>query len=396
MIIDLALQTILLAALCVLGVYNLLFAVQALCAVAPRDLPLRRPRDERPSVAVLVPAHDEESGIEKTLLCLLSQLQSRDRLVVIADNCTDSTATVAAACGAEVCVRQDTSRKGKGYALDHGLRYLSSNAPEVVVVIDADCIATSSLIEVLAWKACSTGRPVQALNLMLAPAGSGVLARVAMFAWTVKNYVRPVGFKRLGFPCQLMGTGMAFPWQLIVSASLANGELVEDMKLGLELTEAGRPPLFCPQVAVLSYFPSSTDSLKSQRYRWEHGHLGIAFGAGPLAMARALRTRNWMLLALTLDSMVPPMTLLILATTAASFACLGMFYMFGHGYLIVMALALAALMAVALGTAWWRFGRSQLSCWDLVRSVAYVFWKVPVYMHFILGRKIGWHRSARD
>ena len=99
-------------------------------------------------------------------------------------------------------------------------------------------------------------RPVQALNIMTAPLGSSVSYQISAFAWRMKNWVRPLGLKALGLPCQLMGTGMAFPWDVICTADLASGHIVEDLKLGLELTAGGWPPLFCPSAVVSSAFPA--------------------------------------------------------------------------------------------------------------------------------------------
>ena len=53
---------------------------------------------------------------------------------------------------------------------------------------------------------------MQILDLMTAPEDSPINYRVAEFAWRVNNWVRPLGLAALGLPCQLMGTGMAFPW----------------------------------------------------------------------------------------------------------------------------------------------------------------------------------------
>src|SRR5262249_14964254 len=93
----------------------------------------------RPRLAVLVPAHNESRGLLPTLSDIRSQLLPHDRLLVVADNCTDDTADVARAEGAEVIERHDLSRLGKGYALDYGLRHLSFDPPEIVIAIDADC-----------------------------------------------------------------------------------------------------------------------------------------------------------------------------------------------------------------------------------------------------------------
>ena len=76
------------------------------------------------ALAVLMPAHDEADGIEPAIRAALAQLVPGDRLLVVADNCSDATAAVARAAGAEVTERQDSVRRGKGYALDHGVRWL--------------------------------------------------------------------------------------------------------------------------------------------------------------------------------------------------------------------------------------------------------------------------------
>ncbi len=248
--------------------------VQVLAAL-PAYQPRAMPSGRRPSVAVLVPAHNEALMIADTLRAIVPQLVAGDRLLVVADNCSDDTAKIAVAAGAEVIERFDSERRGKGYALDFGVRHLERNPPEVVLIIDADCAIDSGAIDRLARLCLETGRPVQALYLMHSPEGAGLKTRIAEFAWLVKNHVRALGFHRLGLPCQLMGTGMAFPWAAISTAALASGHIVEDLKLGIDLARAGTPALFCPEARVTSYFPATAEGIAGQRTRWEHGHLGV-------------------------------------------------------------------------------------------------------------------------
>src|SRR5204862_3937180 len=143
------------------------------------------------------------------------------------------------AAGAEVAERHDPLHRGKGYALDFGVRALESRPPAIVVVMDADCIIEEGSLERLARRCESSGRPVQALYLMRSPAGAGLKTRISEFAWVVKNQVRPTSFLRLGLPCQLMGTGMAFPWSILGQAPLASGHLVEFFQLGIDLPMPG-------------------------------------------------------------------------------------------------------------------------------------------------------------
>src|SRR5262249_28675582 len=114
----------------------LIVEVLAAITLSPRSSYEESSSGVRPRVAVLVPAHNESKGVLPTLSDLRRQLGAGDRLVVIADNCTDDTAAMAMTAGAEVLERHDPTRRGKGYALDYGLRHLVTDAPEIVIVVD--------------------------------------------------------------------------------------------------------------------------------------------------------------------------------------------------------------------------------------------------------------------
>ena len=71
------------------------------------------------SLAVVVPAHDEETQVAATVRSISNADYDPDRrrIIVIADNCTDRTAAVAQAAGAVVWERTDPLHRGKGHAL---------------------------------------------------------------------------------------------------------------------------------------------------------------------------------------------------------------------------------------------------------------------------------------
>ncbi|WP_018988199.1 glycosyltransferase family 2 protein [Aromatoleum toluclasticum] len=372
-----------------------LLLVQVLAALPPRR---RRPvpAAARPRAAVLVPAHDEAIGIAATVRNIRAQLADGDRVVVVADNCRDDTAVLAREAGAEVIVREDPQRRGKGYALDFGMRYLDVAPPQVVAIVDADCRLADGALDRLARTCGASGRPVQALYLMYAPPGAGLKARIAEFAWAVKNHLRPLGYARLGLPCQLMGSGMVFPWATLRAAELASGHIVEDLKLGLELAEAGQAPLFCPDARVGSEFPRSIEGVRSQRTRWEHGHLAMIAGAAPRLLRVAFARRNGRLAALVLDLCVPPLALLTL-TVVAAFALTGVLAAVS-GLVLPFALAAlaCALLAAAVLLAWAACGRDIVSFADLVRAPLYALSKIPLYLRFLVRRQVDWVRSRRD
>ena len=362
-------------------------------------LPARRAGDDsgdRPRIAVLVPAHDERLGIAQTVRNLLPHLGPGDRLLVVADNCSDDTAQLAAAAGAEVIERSDPDRRGKGYALDFGLRHLSANPPEVVVIVDADCEVVLGSLERLARVALAHQRPAQAHYRMRAARHAGAGRQIASFAWLVKNLVRPVGMARLGLPCQLMGTGMAFAWPLIAQQELASAEIVEDLKLGLDCAVSGSPALFVPDVTVESTFPDRDDGLRVQRSRWEHGHLSAILTQFPRTLWIGLRHRSIDLVAIALDLAVPPLALLLMLVCAAKVLAGGWWLTSGVALPLWLTLMAGLLLAAAVLMAWHGFGRQTISMRTLAMAPVYALGKLHVYVAFVRRRQREWVRTHRD
>ncbi len=353
-------------------------------------------RGATPSTVVLMPAHDEAAGIALAIAAVLPQLDRGDRLLVVADNCTDATADIARGMGAEVLVRTDPVRRGKGFALDAGVRSLEGQPPDVVVVLDADCLLARTALARLASTCHSASRPVQALYLMRAPAGAALGRRLAEFAWIVKNQARPTGAAALGWPCQLMGTGMAFPWSQLRDAPLASGHLVEDMQLGLDLAAAGSAPQFCPEALVVSVFPSDREGVSTQRTRWEHGHLSVIATAAPKLLVKSLVTGDRPLLALVLDLMVPPLASFVIAT--GLLAVLGAIsWLWGaSAWPVALSTAALALSTFGIVLAWSRFGRQVVAMRELAALPFYVLAKLPVYARLVTRRQVDWVRTRRN
>jgi cellulose synthase/poly-beta-1,6-N-acetylglucosamine synthase-like glycosyltransferase len=360
-----------------------------------RDFLLRSQKRQR--IAVLVPAHNESSALLGTLEDIKAQLQAGDRLLVVADNCTDDTAAVAAMAGAEVTERHDPAKIGKGYALAWGIHHLSIDPPGIVIIVDADCRLASETISWLAEACTATNQPIQALYLMTAPDHSSIDHRVAMFAFRVKNWVRPLGLRAFNLPCQLMGTGMAVPWATINSVDLATGAIVEDLKLGLELAQTGHPPLFCPSARVDSHFPSSIKGAKSQRKRWEQGHLGMIATTIPRLVYVSLSHRNFRLLALTLDMAIPPLTLLgMLLTLALLMSGFGVLFGVSDTAFIINAISVSAFV-LALVLCWLKFGRDLLPLSSLFSVISYATGKLLLYRQiFLAGNASQWIRTDRE
>lgn len=349
-----------------------------------------------PNIAVLVPAHDEALGIKPVLEKLLSQMSAPNRLVVIADNCQDSTAEVARSTGATVIERQDAEQRGKGFALDYGLKFLADNPPDVVIVVDADCDVQPGTLDRIAQAAITTGRPTQAIYLMELPAKPSPKDTVSALAFLVKNRVRPQGLHVLGLPGILTGTGMAFPWSVIRSVSLASGNIVEDMQLSMDLAIAGYPTLFCPDTKVMGLLPQQEQAAKSQRTRWEHGHLQTIRTQVPPLLRAAVQQKRFDLLAIALDLSVPPLSLLVMLWLAITTVALAI-GLVAHFWLpAILMLLEGAMILTAILLAWFTFGRSDLPASTLLSIPLYILWKIPLYVAFIIKPQTRWIRTDRD
>lgn len=368
------------------------------CVVAVLPWPRRSappvPRDPAVRAVVLVPAHDESEGIAATVAALASELGPHDRVLVVADNCTDDTAARALAAGARVVERHDPERRGKGYALRFAVEQLFADPLDVIVIVDADCRMRPGSLAVLVARAAAEGRPIQARFAMHAP-NRHPRALVSELAVIVRNHVRLTGMRRLGMPCHMTGSGMAFPWAVLRDAPPMAGNIVEDLMLGIAVALQGHAPAYCPEAEVVSLLPDRGDAAFGQRRRWEHGQIETLLSHAPRLMAEGVRRGRLHLFVLGLDLAIPPTalltTLLVLGTAVA-----GVVALLGPAApLVVWGSGLAAL-SLAIVLAWARYARERIPLAALATVPRYLLWKLPMYAAFALGRRQrSWDRTAR-
>jgi cellulose synthase/poly-beta-1,6-N-acetylglucosamine synthase-like glycosyltransferase len=348
-----------------------------------------------PRTTIVIPAHNEAAGIAATLASVQAAAFPQMDVLVVADHCADATADLARASGVRVVERWNLSQRGKDFAIAFGLAALRAQPPEVVIVLDADCVVAPDALRQLAVRARTTARPVQAAYDFKPPSGSAPIVTLAAFAFRVKNVVRPLGLRRWGAPCLLTGSGMAFPWQHVQYLS-ASGHLSEDMWWSVELTCAGYAPLFCPDAFVYGESPRRTAILRTQRARWERGHFATMRAGIPKLLRAALRERRAEPLWLAWELSVPPATLLGVAVVLLCIAA-GLLFAMGRAPLpFALALLNLFLLAMAVWEAWWKFGRAEIPARMLLMVPWYVIWKTPLYVHALLRRRVVWTRTARE
>jgi glycosyltransferase involved in cell wall biosynthesis len=391
MLMDVFVQVILgvVALICLFPL--LVLSAEALLAVFSRST--RGLHTEKGSrLAILIPAHNEEHGIGKTLTDIVGGLRPGDRCVVVADNCQDGTAQAARAFAVEVLERNDLSRNGKGYALEHGMNHLRADPPEVVLVIDADCQVDRAGVHTLADVAATSGHPIQGGNVLYPPPESGVGSRVSSFAFLFKNHIRTLGMAQIGGPCLLFGTGMAFPWSLASTIQWATADSVEDMQLAVKLAMEGKSARYADVPCVSGILPSGKSAARSQRRRWEHGHLRTILKYAPRLIGIGLLRGKLQLLLLGCDLAVPPLSLLAMIVLAAGVVLATGWWFTGIWIWTALLGCAAGLAGVSFLLAWARFGRSILSFRDLVLIPVYIVSKLPIYFGLLWKPQSVWNK----
>jgi hypothetical protein len=345
---------------------------------------------------VLIPAHDEQDGIGATLESLADSDYPRERrrTIVIADNCTDATAERARAAGVEVWERADSSRRGKGHALQWALErlQLSCRPCDAVVLIDADCLASPNMLSAIEVRLSRGVNAVQVNYVAGNPHASPASAlRFAGFA--LMNTVRFQGKQRLGLSCGLVGTGMAFTTELLLREPWAATGLTEDAEYHMRLVESGERAEFVGDAWVSSAVPTSLHKGSDQQARWEQGKLQLIGRWTPRLIASGVLKRDPVRMHAGLENLVPPQSLI--AAGSAGSAVAGLLL----GSRRLLSLSLATLFAqIVFVLAGLRAVQAPAQAYRaLLLSPALIVRKLALYAQLLRGRgPTAWVMTERE
>jgi cellulose synthase/poly-beta-1,6-N-acetylglucosamine synthase-like glycosyltransferase len=346
----------------------------------------------------VVPAHNEAKGIAATVNSLLkaSYPQEQRQVFVVADNCTDDTASRARAAGAVVMERKDLEHRGKGYALEAAFaRVLADSFAEGVIVVDADTVVADNLWRAVSSRLASGVEAMQVTNAVRNP-GAGWRPRLQSIAMATINGVRSLGRERLGTSVGLRGTGMAFARSTLEQVPHTNHSVVEDLEYGVRIGLAGIRVVFVPETWIASDAPVHADVALSQRRRWEGGRLTMTRTLLPQVCRAAVEQRSPLLTDLALELMVPPISYPALVVVAGGLLEAWHFALSGS---LSMAAPLWTFCALALcayvlrGVALSGTGLQGLAA--LATAPGYIVWKLVVAQPW-KSRSTEWVRTTRE
>ncbi|MER6692614.1 bifunctional polysaccharide deacetylase/glycosyltransferase family 2 protein [Streptomyces minutiscleroticus] len=236
-------------------------------------------------VSVLVPAYNEEAGIESTVRSLLASVHPHFEIIVIDDGSTDRTADLAGRIDDPRVrvIRQPNA--GKAAALNTGLANASY---EIVVMVDADTVfeddALYRLVQPLAHPAVGAVSGNTKVGNR-----RGLLGR-----WQHLEYVFGFNLDRRMFEvleCMptVPGAIGAFRRDALMGVGgVSEDTLAEDTDLTMAMWRAGWRVVYEESAVAWTEVPTSLRQLWRQRYRWCYGtlqamwkHRGAVAEVGP-------------------------------------------------------------------------------------------------------------------
>jgi cellulose synthase/poly-beta-1,6-N-acetylglucosamine synthase-like glycosyltransferase len=228
-------------------------------------------------VAVVIPAHNEHCVIGRCVGSVrqAAELVDRCEIVVIADNCTDLTASYAERAGARVLVRNDAAHQGKGYALKFAFSKLLAEGIEAIIVVDADSIATPNFVREIERQLRNGAAAVQC-RYRVANTQASMRTRLMDIALLAFNVVRPKGRDGWGVSAGISGNGFGLRRETIESVPYDAASIVEDLEYHLLLVAANKKVQFVDSATVYGEMPASRHVASTQRSRWEGGRLRMA------------------------------------------------------------------------------------------------------------------------
>lgn len=231
--------------------------------------------------AILIAARNEE----KVLPYLLDSIAEQDypseliTTFVVADNCTDETAEVARAHGAQVFTRFSSTRVGKGYALHDLLERIQLqedwDSYDAFLIFDADNLLKPDYISQIN-RVCGAGyqafcgyRNTKNFGENWLSAGYGV--------WYLHDSAHLNQSRMmLGTSCAVSGTGFGFTTELLKRMGGWNYfTLTEDIEFSTWCATHGVTIGYCHDAVLYDEQPSDFGASWKQRTRWTQGGIQI-------------------------------------------------------------------------------------------------------------------------
>ena len=224
--------------------------------------------------AVLIPARNEERVIRRVLdsLKALDYPPELLDLFVIADNCSDATASIAGACGAKVLERFDPTRRSKSQALEWAFYDcgLLDAGYDAFCIIDADNLVTPTFLRWIEAGIRAGHAVVQGRCESMNPFDSCSSSFSALL-FTVGNRMWNLPLANRGVSVLNYGTGVAIRADHLRRIGWKVRTLVEDTEFGILTVLSGHDVHYCDAAEYVAEQPRDFATMWRQQRRWLSG-----------------------------------------------------------------------------------------------------------------------------
>jgi cellulose synthase/poly-beta-1,6-N-acetylglucosamine synthase-like glycosyltransferase len=347
---------------------------------------------------VLIPAHNEEEGIGPTLESLHQQDYPGTlvRLIVIADNCNDGTASIVRQAGFECWERNEPTAPGKGQALRWALDRLTSSSWDAAVFIDADTRIGPEFLTVMDRQIQEGVVAIQARYEFELPDQS-CLSLLTFASKSAENSLFWRPRERFGWMGFIVGNGFCLKREVLRAIPWAAYSIVEDVEYSLQLAMHGVRVKYVETTRVISRATRRRKDAAPQRLRWASGTFQLIRNYVPKLLQSGVKSRSLglieMALALTLTSRI----FLFYLTFLAASCSLLLSASSARPLLRIMVVVSVLLLCVYTGMVLSQIPKIRGSRFRaLVTLPCYLSWMIFVHAAAFIGVRRGmWVRTTR-
>lgn len=247
-----------------------------------------------PTFSLIVPAHNEENVIARTIEMFLKTdyPSNKKEIIIVNDASKDKTLQIAAEYASKIIdsetgniqttdskfenvtlVNRKVGGKGKAYVVNDGKRYASG---QILFFIDADVRLTSNVFRMAArhFKDPKVGAVAGYVDVF---GKKEMLNKFIDFESVTAQKIMRQGFDTFGVHYVIPGGCAIFRKEIVDAVGgYQHDTLAEDTDITWRIsTETNATIRFDPSIVVLADEPTTLVSLWNQRVRWARGNMGV-------------------------------------------------------------------------------------------------------------------------